>query len=69
MNPRTAFLGSAGFKRVGDGILPSRTFPGACIAGKFARNERLFRRSAKTITLQASAPQIPPSQPQWMFGS
>ena len=69
MNPRTAFLGSARLQRAGDGILPSRTFRGACTARKVARNERLFRRNAETSTLQACAPQIPPSQPQWMFES
>jgi len=69
MNTQKTILGSARLQRAGDGILPSRTSRYACTAVKFARNERLFRRNAETSTLQACAPRILPSQPQWMFRS
>ena len=69
MNTRTAFMGSARFQRAGDGILPSQTFLSMCAGRKFAANKSPFHRNAETSTLQACAPQILRSQPQWMFAS
>jgi hypothetical protein len=57
MNVTTQFSGSARLQRAGDGILPSRTFPGACVDRKFAGNESLFQRDAEISGRGACAPQ------------
>ena len=71
MNTRTAIPGSARLQRAGDGVLADRELSvGACSRSEIAhRNERCFGANAETSTQQACAPRIPPSQPQWMFGS
>ena len=71
MNTRKTILGSARLQRAGFGVPPKRTsqmirvnLPTLRTLKKSSR-----RRNAFASTLQACAPQIPPSQPQWMFGS
>ena len=51
----------------GDGILPSRTFLGACADRRFAFNKSPIGRNAETSSLQACAPRIPRSQPLRTF--
>ncbi len=71
MNTRKAFLGSARLQRAGEGVSPSRTFieDSQSAQANDGPVGSSFRRNAETSTLQACAPQIPPSQPQWTFGS
>jgi hypothetical protein len=57
MNVTAQFSGSVRLQRAGDGILPSRTFLGACADRKFARHERLFQRDDETSTREACASQ------------
>ncbi len=71
MNTRKTILGSARLQRAGFGVPPKRTsqmirvsLPTLLTLKKSSR-----RRNAFASTLQACAPQILPSQPQWMFGS
>jgi hypothetical protein len=71
MSIRKTILGSARLQRAGFGVPPKRTFHNIRVRlprlRTFKKSSR--RRNAFASTLQASAPQIPPSQSQWFFGS
>jgi len=70
MNTRKAFLGSARLQRGGFSVPPETNFLRIFVLPRLRTfEESSRRRNAFASTLQACAPQIPPSQPQWMFGS
>ena len=70
MNTRKVFPGSARGSRAGERVLAIANFSVVVNAPDVAMQKgRLFRRDAETSTRAACAPQIPPSQPQWMFRS
>ena len=69
MNTRKTIPGSARLQRAGEAFRQANFPEGSRISPKCESKESSRRRNAYASTLQACAPQIPPSQPQWMFGS
>jgi len=68
MNLRKRIPGSARGSRAGERVLAIANFSAVFNAQDVAMHKgRSFRRDAETSTRAACAPQIPPSQPQWIF--